>query len=165
MPEPNESRRLAPDTKWILTTVGAVFVGIVSITQYQINSAAELTLERARSEKISISTLTDALRPRDERIRVLEEQMTNLREERAKIAEGVANIGKTMERIVDVTIQTQSRASETEGQLKQLLNQTAANQQLVAQLVDRHRTAAQTVSERLTRLESERALITPSGTP
>ena len=165
MPEPNDTRRLAPDTKWILTTVGAVFVGIITITQYQINSAAELTLERARSEKITFSSLNDALRPRDDKIRVLEEQMTNLREERAKISEGVANIDKVMQRIVDVTIQTQNRASETEGQLKQLLNQTNANAQLVTQLVDRHRSAAQVVSERLTRLESMRAPISPSGTP
>ena len=165
MPETNDSRRLAPDTKWILTSLGTGLLIVIAVTQYQIDRAAELTLERARSGKVNSRVLNEAFRPRDERITALENQMTLLREERAKIAEGVGNIDKMMTRIVDVTIQTQSRASETEGQLKQLLSQTTTNQQLVAQLAERHRLAAQAVSERLTRLETQRAPVSPSGTP
>lgn len=159
----NVSRRLAPDTKWILGAMGTGLVVLVGVTQYQIDRAAELTLERARSSLVSTTELVEAFRPRDSKIAALETSVTVLREERAKVGQALQSLDATMARIVDVSIQTQARAAQTEGQLTQLLKQTETNASLASQIVDRNQVSFNAMAERLARLEANQA--SRSGTP
>ncbi len=176
MPDPNDTRRLAPDTKWILTAAGTGFALVIGINQYQLDSianhfekrlnrTAELTLSSATANQLTREELNEAFRPRDKKLANLEERVGDLREERAKVGQTLDNIDKTMSRIVDVSIQTQARAAQTEGQLTQLLSQTETNASLAAQLVERQQSTYNTMSERLTRLESSLRPVTPAGVP
>ena len=165
MPEDSDQRRLSPDSWKILGVLGTGVIVIIGVNQYQVDRGAELVLERAKSATVTQQALNDAFRPRDRAIKSLQADVTALREERAKVGQTLDNVDKTLTRIVDVSIQTQSRAASTEGQLKQLLNQTETNASLVSQLVDRHQAAYGSLSERMTRIEATTRVVTPSGTP
>ena len=107
----NATRRLAPDTKWILTAMGTGLALIVGIMQYQLDSlakhfeyrierTADLTLERARSDTMTRKVMDEAFRPRDAILKRLQGEVTGLREERAKVGEALNNINTTLARIV-----------------------------------------------------------------
>lgn len=149
---------------------------VIGINQYQLDSVAthfekrlnrtaELTLASATANQLTRDQLDDAFRARDRVLKKVQEDIAKLREGRAQIGENLGNVNRQLGRIVDVSIETTNRASATEGQLNQLLNQMQANAALVTQMVDRYQQNSQIMAERLTRLESQVRPTTPVGTP
>ena len=172
MANENGSRSLAPDTKWLLPLIGGAFVAVLSVTQYQLNSlkdeqrrgeaalkdmittSAELMLERTRGATVTRAEIDEMFRPRDAQLKRIATQVAELQVGGAKLVEGASAMNTMLERIVKVTIDTQGRAAETEGRLKELLSQIDSNAKLLGRILDQQVQSAQTLSERVTRLES-----------
>ena len=168
----SESKQLSPDTKWLLPLIGGAFVAVLSVTQYQLNNlkddqrrteaalrdtittAAELTLERARSALVTRAEIDEMFRPRDAQHKTMSVAIADLQVGGAKLTEAASGMNTMLERIVKVSIDTQGRAAETEGRLKELLSQTESNAKLLNRIVDQQVQAAQALSERVTRIES-----------
>lgn len=155
-----DTRKLSPDSWKILGALGTAAVILIGVTQYQIDRSADLVLERSRSNVVTTTAMSEAFRPRDEKIRNLEAIVTKLREERATISETLVGTDKTLTRIVDVSIQTASAASKTEGQLKQLLSRVESNSAIAQQILDRY----QGFAERLAAVEAIQKRVAPDST-
>ena len=151
MNNPNDTRRLAPDTKWILTTVGAVALGIVGINQYQLG-----TLEKTHLRAIDQLRAEDIERKQyfEKRLSRVDRDITGLREARAQQTEQGQNIRESLTRLVDVAVTTQQQTARADGRIEELVNQTRTNTEIIANMVQTQNKISQTLSERLTALEA-----------
>ena len=179
----SDERRLSPDTKWLLPLMGAIAMGIVGVTQYQLSSLqaeqlrlnqnlkdrmdriADLTLERAKGAQINQNQLDQALRPRDDLLKTLIADVNELRVGRAKQSQALTNLNAGFDRVINIIVENQKTVAGTSGQLKLVLEQAQKNTQLVNTLLDQHRLATNSLSERLTRLETVKMPVGRSGTP
>ena len=169
----NDTRRLAPDSKWILqvggSVIGVIFAAVITVMQYQFSTLRSehlRAIDQARAELVALRQTittttqtiavarTDAFRARDQRMSDIERDIISLRESRARVGEQGNTLKETLDRLVTVAIDTQTRAAQSEGQIQELVRQSKLNAAGVTEMNKSMLKVAGKLSERLTALEA-----------
>ncbi len=172
----NASRRLAPDTKWLLQVGGALLTGILTAIvvtiQYQLGllrdeqarnldhvreafgARIELVIAQTKEGRIDQSTILKAFEARDTKLMSLTDQVIQLREDRAIHGQRLSVIAEQLGKISKAVTQSQTTASDMSVQMGRMLQQQTASFEMIQKYVQHEGSAIERVSRRLNRLES-----------
>ena len=151
----NETRRLAPDTKWILTTVGSGFLILVGVVQYQLNQLQDIQTVKNATVLLQVQQNTKEAEKINTKTKELARSVIELRTERKKHRETLKALSERISTIIDVAIATQKRSVEADARLTMLINQARDHSASLRTAYEAQQAATIRITERLARLETK----------